>query len=70
MIWTKALLETEGAGSKRVERESTVNSQLAKEFREHWQTVAAIEPKEQRSASIALRWQQANTILRLAMGLG
>jgi hypothetical protein len=47
-----------------------MNNQLAKEFRERWQAVAAIEAEEQRTASVALRWQQTNAILRLAMGLG
>ncbi len=46
-----------------------MNSQLAREFRERWQAVAAIEAEEQRAASIAARWQQMNAILRLAMGL-
>jgi len=41
-----------------------------REFRARWQAVAAIEAEEQRAASIALRWQQTNAILRLAMGLG
>jgi len=49
--------------------ESGMNSQLAREFRERWQAVAAIEAEEQRAASIAARWQQMNAILRLAMGL-
>jgi len=40
-----------------------------RQFREHWQAVAAIEREEQREASVALRWQQLNAILRLAMGL-
>jgi len=47
-----------------------MNSQLAKEFRERWQAVAAVEAQEQREASVALRWQQTNAIFRLAMGLG
>jgi len=47
-----------------------MNNQQAKEFRECWQAVAAAEAQEQRTASIALRWQQTNAILRLAMGLG
>ena len=47
-----------------------MNNRLAKEFRERWQAVAAVEVKEQKDASIALRWQQTNAILRLAMGLG
>jgi hypothetical protein len=47
-----------------------MSDKLMKEFREHWQAVAAIEAEEQRTASVALRWQQTNAILRLAMGLG
>ena len=51
-------------------RESAMNPQLVKEFRERWQAVAAVEAEEQRAASIALRWQQTNAIFRLAMDLG
>jgi hypothetical protein len=47
-----------------------MSDQLMKEFRERWQAVAAIEAQEQRAASVALRWQQTNAILRLAIGLG
>lgn len=47
-----------------------MSDQLMKEFRERWQAVAAIEAEEQRTASVALRWQQTNAILRLAIGLG
>ena len=47
-----------------------MNSQQAREFRERWQVVAAIEAEEQRATPIDLRWQQMNAILRLAMGLG
>ncbi len=43
---------------------------LMKQFRKRWQAVAALEREEQREASVALRWQQLNAILRLAMGLG
>lgn len=41
-----------------------------RQFRERWRAVAAIEKEEQREASVALRWQQLNAILRLARGLG
>lgn len=41
-----------------------------KDFRERWQAVRAVEAEEQRTTPIALRWQQTNAILRLAMGLG
>lgn len=44
--------------------------QRAKEFRDRWQAVAAIEAEEQKTASMALRWQQLNAIWRLAIGLG
>jgi hypothetical protein len=47
-----------------------MNDHLVREFRERWQAVAAVEAEEQRTASIALRWQQLNAILRLAIGLG
>jgi len=47
-----------------------MSDQLMKEFRERWQAVAAIESEEQRTTSVALRWQQTNAILRLAIGLG
>jgi len=47
-----------------------VNDREAKEFRERWLAVAAIEAEEQRAAPIALRWQQTNAIFRLAVGLG
>ena len=43
---------------------------LAREFRDRWQAVAAVEMEEQRAASVALRWQQLNSLIRLAMGLG
>jgi hypothetical protein len=43
---------------------------LMKQFRKRWQAVAALEREEQRDASVALRWQQLNAILRLAIGLG
>ena len=47
-----------------------MNRQQAREFRERWEAVAAIEARELRDASISLRWQQMNAIFRLAMGLG
>jgi hypothetical protein len=47
-----------------------MSDHLLRQFRERWQAVAAIEREEQREASVALRWQQLNAILRLAMGLG
>ena len=47
-----------------------MSEHLMRQFRERWQVVAAIEREEQREASVALRWQQLNAILRLARGLG
>jgi hypothetical protein len=38
-------------------------------YRDRWQAVEEIERQEQRAASINLRWQQTNSILRLAIGL-
>ena len=47
-----------------------MNNQQAREFRDRWQAVAAIETKEQIATPIAVRWQQTNAILCLAIGLG
>jgi len=47
-----------------------VNAQRVKRFRDRWREVEAIEIEEQRTASVALRWQQLNAIFRLAVGLG
>jgi hypothetical protein len=47
-----------------------LDSQLAKQFRDRWQAVAAVEDQEQRAASISLRWKQFNAIWQLALGLG
>ncbi len=47
-----------------------MRDQMMRDFRERWQTVAAIEAEEQRSASVTLRWQQTNAILRMTIGLG
>ena len=47
-----------------------LDRQLAKQFRDRWQAVAAIEDQEQRAASVSLRWKQLNAIWRLAHGLG
>jgi hypothetical protein len=41
-----------------------------KAYRQRWQAVEEVELQEQRSASVATRWQQLNAILRLAIGLG
>jgi len=47
-----------------------IDPQLAKQFRDRWQAVAAVEDQEQRAASISLRWKQLNAIWHLARGLG
>jgi hypothetical protein len=47
-----------------------MNRQQAKEFKERWQAVAAVEAMEQRTASVSLRWQQLNAIFQMALGLG
>jgi hypothetical protein len=47
-----------------------LDSQLAKQFRDRWQAVAAVEDQEQRAASIGLRWKQLNAIWQLALGMG
>jgi hypothetical protein len=43
---------------------------LMKIFRDRWRSVEEIETREQRSATIAERWQQLNTIFSLGKGLG
>ena len=47
-----------------------IDPQLAKQFRDRWQAVAAVEDQEQRAASISLRWKQLKAIWQLARGLG
>ncbi|MBC8180838.1 hypothetical protein H8E88_06920 [candidate division KSB1 bacterium] len=47
-----------------------VKTKQMRKFRDRWQAVAEIEAEEQKSASIALRWQQLNVIYRMAKGLG
>ena len=47
-----------------------IDAQRVKMFRDRWREVEAIEIEEQRTASVALRWQQLNAIFRLAVGLG
>jgi hypothetical protein len=46
-----------------------IDPQLAKQFRDRWQAVAAIEHQEQRAATIGLRWKQLNAIWQLALGM-
>ena len=50
--------------------EVRLDSQLAKQFRDRWQAVAAVQEQKQRAASIDLRWKQSNAIWQLALGLG
>jgi hypothetical protein len=40
-----------------------------KEYQRQWQAVAAAEAAEQQASSLALRWQQLNSIIRLAAAL-
>ena len=47
-----------------------IDPQLAKQFRDRWQAVAAVEDQEQRAASVSLRWKQLNAVWQLALGLG
>ena len=39
------------------------------EYRARWQAVAEAEKKEQQSTSPTLRWQQLNSIIRIAIAL-
>ncbi len=47
-----------------------LDKKSAQQFRDRWKAVEAVELEEQRTASIELRWQQLNSILRMAIGLG
>ncbi len=47
-----------------------MDGQLLRAYREHWQAVADVEAQERRAASVALRWQQLNAILRMSSALG
>ena len=46
-----------------------VNTEL-RAYRERWQAVEEMELQESRDASIQVRWQQLNSLVRLAAGLG
>lgn len=46
------------------------DEKLVKAFRDRWTAVEAVEASEQQTASIELRWQQLNSILRMAVELG
>ncbi len=47
-----------------------MDRQLAKQFRDRWKAVEAVEIQEQRAASVSLRWKQLNALWNLAAGLG
>jgi hypothetical protein len=47
-----------------------MDKSLVKGYRDRWLEVNEVEKIERRTASIALRWQQTNAILSLAIGLG
>ena len=47
-----------------------MNSQQAREFRARWQAVKAVESEEQKTTSIALRFQQMDAVFKMGMGLG
>jgi hypothetical protein len=51
-------------------QEAAMSEQALRQYRERWETVAAFEAAERRDASLAVRWQQLNAILRLAQELG
>ena len=41
-----------------------------KAYLARWQAVEEVERQELQSATIELRWQQLNTVIRMAIGLG
>lgn len=41
-----------------------------KDYQRRWQEVAAAEAAEQQGTPLAVRWQQLNSIIRLAAALG
>lgn len=46
------------------------DEKLIREFRDRWKAVETVEAEERKIDSIELRWQQLNSILRMAIGLG
>jgi len=48
----------------------TMDKRLVREFRERYEAVAAVEAEELRDATVEERWQQLNSIIGLAIGLG
>lgn len=49
---------------------SKQDKKLIREFRDRWKAVETVEAEERKIDSIELRWQQLNSILRMAIGLG
>jgi len=47
-----------------------MDKSLVKAYRDRWLEINEVEKIERRAASIALRWQQTNTISSLVIGLG
>jgi hypothetical protein len=41
-----------------------------KAYQDRWKQIADLERREQRAASMDLRWRQTNAIFALALGLG
>jgi hypothetical protein len=46
-----------------------MDSRTARQFRERWLAVAAIEDAEQQAMSLEERWQQLNRLLAMAIAL-
>lgn len=46
-----------------------MDKSMLQEYRARWQAVAAVEKREQQSASFTQRWQQLNAIIGLAAAL-
>ena len=48
----------------------SMDTQLVREYRARWETVAEVEDAEQHEATVASRWQRLNAILQMAMAMG
>lgn len=48
----------------------SVDQEMLKAYRKRWQAVVEIENLERQQASFSLRWQQVNSLLRMASALG
>ncbi len=46
-----------------------MDSRTARQFRERWLAVAAVEDAEQQAMSLEERWQQLNRLLAIAIAL-